>query len=285
MKKVLRIALSVLIWGALLGYLIFAARYCRQQQHQQRLLRVNIEVTDSDQLRIVSPETVEQWLAQHGMAVEGMPLDSVNTERIREVLARHGFIKDSKAYVEQGGTLYVEVSQRKPIMRVKTEGGEDFYISEDMWVLPLQEGSAEYVPVVTGSFMLPFAEGYFGSIDEGMAEGMAEGMDPGAKKSDKNYTFLVKLINFVRLTEGDPFWGAEIVQINVVDAGADSWQKPEIELIPRVGNHVVAFGQLEDERQKLDKLLLFYRNVLDFEGWERYREINVKYKNQVVCKK
>ena len=106
---------------------------------------------------------------------------------------------------------------------------------------------------------------------------------------DENYLFFTKLINFVRLIRGDSFWNAQIVQIDVSTpargAGQVHWQEPEVEIVPRVGRHVVLLGTLDEVEQKLDRLMLFYRRVLDYEGWETYRTVNLKYRNQVVCTK
>ena len=39
------------------------------------------------------------------------------------------------------------------------------------------------------------------------------------------------------------------------------------------------------ELQKLDKLMSFYRKAVLYEGWDRYRYVNLKYKDQIVCVK
>jgi cell division protein FtsQ len=37
--------------------------------------------------------------------------------------------------------------------------------------------------------------------------------------------------------------------------------------------------------EKMEKLLALYRTALNKEGWEQYRQINVKFKDQVICKR
>ena len=41
----------------------------------------------------------------------------------------------------------------------------------------------------------------------------------------------------------------------------------------------------EDAERKFDKLLRFYRSGLSSVGWDAYRTVDVRYRNQVVCKK
>ena len=88
------------------------------------------------------------------------------------------------------------------------------------------------------------------------------------------------------------FWKNQIVQINVLpDYG--------IELVPRVGNHIIYIGQLpqtsyvNDRKKlvtayvntKLDRLQKFYKYGLAQAGWNKYSYINVEFDNQIICKK
>ena len=102
------------------------------------------------------------------------------------------------------------------------------------------------------------------------------------KKLRKRYEDFLKLINFVSCIEEDSFWRAEIVQIVVSTMSSGD---PEIELVPRAGDHTVLLGSLDDVDEKLERLLSFYENGLRNIGWESFRTISVKYKGQVVCTK
>lgn len=59
----------------------------------------------------------------------------------------------------------------------------------------------------------------------------------------------------------------------------------EIDLVPRSGRHTVRFGRLEDAERKFDKLMRFYRGGLSRIGWEEFRTIDLRYNDQVVCRK
>jgi len=58
-----------------------------------------------------------------------------------------------------------------------------------------------------------------------------------------------------------------------------------MELIPKVGNHLIIFGDTSQMSQKFENLILFYRKGLTKVGWDKYNIINLKFKNQVVCSK
>jgi cell division protein FtsQ len=89
------------------------------------------------------------------------------------------------------------------------------------------------------------------------------------------------LTDLFRLSEfifNEPFLKAQIEQI-YVDPDR------EFELIPRVGRHIIVFGGTDRMEDKFDKLMLFYHEGLNKTGWEKYRVINLKFENQVVCTK
>ena len=72
-----------------------------------------------------------------------------------------------------------------------------------------------------------------------------------------------------------------------------------IELVPRVGDHIIYIGQLPtskfiaERRQlvtdytnvKLDRLRKFYTYGLSQAGWHKYSYIDVEFDNQIICKK
>jgi len=44
-------------------------------------------------------------------------------------------------------------------------------------------------------------------------------------------------------------------------------------------------GDIDKGEEQLDKLLLFYREALAWEGWDGYNYIDLRYNDQIVCTK
>ena len=42
-------------------------------------------------------------------------------------------------------------------------------------------------------------------------------------------------------------------------------------------------GKVDDCDARLEKLILFLKDGITKKGWNRYKEINLKFDNQVVC--
>ena len=74
------------------------------------------------------------------------------------------------------------------------------------------------------------------------------------------------------------FWKHQIVQINVLADGS-------VEIVPRVGDHVVYLGLPVHVDKKLERLKLFYQYGLSKAGWNKYSYINLEFDNQIICKK
>ena len=126
-------------------------------------------------------------------------------------------------------------------------------------VLEILPTFTSYVPIVSGH--IPFT---LNAAHRGMA-----------LEDDTNW--MEKILELGNYMGNDPFWSAQIEQIYVDAAG-------DVILIPRVGDHTIIFGDLNDIDTKFNKLYTFYKNIVPAEGWEKYSSVNLKYKDQIICK-
>jgi len=74
------------------------------------------------------------------------------------------------------------------------------------------------------------------------------------------------------------FWQNQIVQINVLADGT-------MELVPRVGDHIIFIGAPVGVAKKLERMRKFYLYGLNKAGWNKYSYVNVEFDNQIICKK
>ena len=81
-----------------------------------------------------------------------------------------------------------------------------------------------------------------------------------------------------RIIMTDDFWRNQIEQVNVLPDST-------IEMVPRVGEHIIYIGQPVGVTRKLERLRKFYQYGLSQAGWNKYSRISVEFNNQIVCKR
>lgn len=84
-----------------------------------------------------------------------------------------------------------------------------------------------------------------------------------------------EIFRFVKQINMSDFWKNQIVQIH--------FNRDDILLIPRLGAQKINIGSFDNILEKLDNLYHFYKTAMPVKGWKTYSEINLKFKNQIVC--
>ena len=106
-----------------------------------------------------------------------------------------------------------------------------------------------------------------------------------------NKQYACKYISILASTiMADDLWRNQIEQINVL-------KDKTIEIVPRVGDHIINIGMLPNSRyperrkelvsefvkKQLQRIELFYNYGLSEAGWNKYSYISVEFANQVIC--
>jgi len=94
----------------------------------------------------------------------------------------------------------------------------------------------------------------------------------------KAISVLDDIYEVAQLLEENEFMRAQIVQIYF---NKDN----EMEMIPRVGNHRILFGDAKDAEIKFKKMTRFYTEVINPKELNLYDTLNIKYINQIICSK
>ncbi|MCR4774704.1 MAG: cell division protein FtsQ [Prevotella sp.] len=221
--------------------------------------KVNIKIADEATNGFINTKEIKKRLQDAHIYPLGKPLQGVSLRDIEETLQKSAFVREAECYKTQGGDICINITQRLPIIRIKAMNGDDYYIDDNDCVMPNSHYTSDLI-IATGNINKMYATRY---------------VSPLAKT----------------IMEND-LWRNLIEQINIT---------PEkgIELVPRVGNHIVYIGQLpyskvKKERQKLirtyvekklTRLVKFYKYGLSQAGWNKYSYINLEFDNQIICKK
>jgi cell division protein FtsQ len=247
----------ILMWILLVGGTIVSLAFVNKQEEYIRCKTINVSVFPANELLFINREMVLNVIHPSGDEKEiiGKILMELNIPLIEAKLNHNDFIKGSQVFTDMNGELQINVFQRRPILRMLKMDGSSYYVDENGLKMPISQAYTAHVTIASGNLF----EGY--------------------KSRDTMYTSVGKeLFKIATYVDKDAFWKAQIEQIFVT---AES----EYLLIPKIGDHTIVFGTAENMEEKFEKLLLFYKEGLSRVGWEQYKSINVKFKNQVVCTK
>ena len=228
----------------LLGYLVVAILYLKGNTHDEVCQNFKVLVKDSLDKQFIQPKDIESLLRKAKLHPVGKPFSEINTMEMEEAIATNKLVKSVEVYTTQDACLVASIRQRNPVLRVISHRDGSYYIDSERESMPISQNYTVYLPVATGYITEEFA---------------------------KN-----ELYDFVMFVSHNATWDAWIEQI-VVD------QNDKVQIIPRAGDFKVTLGSLEDYEKKLEKLMLFIEKGLNTVGWNRYSEVNLEYKNQVVC--
>lgn len=140
---------------------------------------------------------------------------------------------------------YIHVNVTQRVPVLRIVSGKGYYVDEEGKMMPLSSKYTARVMVATGNISQQFA-------------------------CQQLYPFVMKL-------KEDKLWQALVEQIVV--------SGKEVSLIPKVGNFRIVLGRLEGVEQKMENLRLFLEKGISLKGWNIYKEINLKFENQIVCVK
>ena len=239
-------SIIIVIDAVLAVYLLVAVTvYNKPESKDVVCTRVDIRIADGLVNGFLDNVEVESQLKTNRLYPLGQPLSQVDVRNIEESLQRNPFVKEAQCYKTQGGKVIILLTQRLPVMRVKAENGDDYYLDGNGNVMPRTRYTSDLI-VATGHISRNYAKTYLATMGE-------------------------DLLN-------NRFWNNQIEQLHVLQDGS-------MELVPRVGDHIVYLGSPIDIPQKLTRLEKFYRYGLNVAGWNKYSYINLEFNNQIICKK
>lgn len=222
---------------------------------------VNIDVHSAADMYFIDKDDIYHRIVNAADSVEGRRMIDINVREVESAIASMPEVKAVDVFKTIDGKLNVTVDLRVPIARIFEPTGASFYLDEQGREMPLSPKYIARVLAVNGKIL----RSKIGSDTE------LPSTDSWAQQRNDLY----RLAAFI---DADPFWKSQIQQVYVDE-------NIEYVLIPRVGNYEIEFGKMSDIATKFKQLNAFYEQALGKMDWNKYKSINLKYKNQIVCSK
>jgi len=206
---------------------------------------VKIDIDDNQSAGFLDTREVKLLLERQRLYPLAKSMEQVSPRDIEETLRLNPFVERAECYKAQGGLVCITLQQRSPVAHVKANSGDSYYLDNHGNILPETKYAANLI-VASGWISRRYAQ--------------------------------KTLAPMARYIMDDKFWQSQIEQVYVRFDGS-------VELVPRVGSHIVYLGQPVDIVRKLDRLRKFYLYGLSKAGWNKYSLINIEFDNQIICKK
>ena len=243
-------------------YIVIIPIYLASSTNSKPCGKIEVIIKDSADYHFVSEKHLMDLVNSGPGRILGTAAKDISVADIENRINVLSELKVAEVYMTIDRTLKIYVDQRDPVMRVMPDEGGDYFVDEDGVVVRKKNLYNPRLHIVGGNI----------NITSSMLNGVSV-LDTSIKNTIlKDIYYLVDYIN------DNSFWSAQIDQI-FVD------KDDKIDLIPRVGNHIIHLGTAENYEGKLRNLEAFYGKVLPEVGWNKYSSINLEFKDQIVCKR
>lgn len=263
MKKWLKIG----FWIAFALAVIVVLSMAKSAQLESSLAEPEILIEINGENVFLTKDDLITRLKRKGLIYPGQSFEKLDLKAIEDYIEAMTEVKEAKVYANLGGTWNIDVKIRKPIARIFNKYGENFYLDELGHTMAPSYLYTARVVVVTGDIS-----------DRKNSISADEIINNDTLKSIRNLDDIYRISKYVC---NNPFLNAQIGQIDLDKYG-------QFVLIPQVGGQKIIFGTArtdEEVADKFQKLMVFYKDGLPFEGWDKYDVINLKFKKQIVCTK
>ena len=206
---------------------------------------VKIDIEKESMEGFLNPNEVKKLLTQNKLYPLSQPMSSISTRKMEETLKKSPFVDKAECYKTLSGHVCINIKQRIPVIRIMAANGDNYYLDHHGNIMP-EAGYATDILIATGNITKKYAQ-----------------------------IVLSKIANHI---VSDSFWRNQTVQLNVLP-------NQTIEMVPRVGDHIVYLGSPTHIDNKLERLRKFYIYGLNKAGWNKYNYINVEFNNQIICKR
>ena len=231
---------------AIAAYLILAVTaFNKPAERASVCSEVKIDIDDEMPDGFLNANEIKQILERQRLYPLAQPMMSVNARDIEEALRKSPFVQQAECYKAQNGHVCISLKQRMPVVHVMADNNENYYVDTNGGIMPETRVATDNI-IATGHISKKYAQKY-----------------------------LAPMVNIIIQ---DKFWQSQIEQINVLNDGS-------MEIVPRVGEHIVCLGAPSNIEKKLERLRKFYQYGLNQAGWNKYAYINIEFDNQIICKK
>ena len=210
----------------------------------QRVTAIQINIdTELDKQLLTEERILELINIWYPGGLVGNEMKDIDINDLEDRLGKEAAVERAQVSTQLNGTIDVEIEQRSPIIRFIQDDGMSFYMDELGKKIPVAGLRTARVPIALGM---------------------------------NNDTLIKKVYTLCTYVYENEFMNALTEQIFVNEEG-------DLIIIPKFHHHEIIVGDNQRLDEKFRKLEKFYKDGMMNIGWDTYKSINLKFKDQVVC--
>jgi cell division protein FtsQ len=264
-KKIIRATVWVLVMAAL--GVVFAFVQANENEILCSKVNMLIHRAPLQENFFVEENAIRSLIAHKFGQVENTSLKNIDVQHLEKIMYYNPWVRQADVYLSIDGITNIEIEQRQPVLRIINQYGSSYYIDADGKLMPWSPDFTSRSIIATGNIPETFERWKGTTMDELINNDTL-----------KTQSHLDDLYTMTRFILADGFWCAFVEQLFINT-------NHEIEIVPKIGNYKIVFGDTQNMEDKFFKLKAIYQEGLKYTGWDKYDTLNLKYTNQVVCTK
>lgn len=245
-----------LLWGSLCSGILVLLVSAVNTENSVTCVRVEITIDGKSNLKMVTADEISAslWPERSGIQPVGKKVTDFNLFDLEQQIEKNPWVADADVFFDHHRVMHVKVSQRTPIARLFLPDGASVYLDAHYTTLPLKTTDVLQLPVFTNFTLLK---------------------RPLNASDSATMARIVGLSNYIM---ADEFWMAQIETVHIQYDGS-------FELSMQLGDETVLLGKRGDWDNLLPKLKLTYEKFAHDQSWGKYKQIDLQFKDQVICRK
>lgn len=253
---------EIIGWTMALAGTTFLLAFANSEQDKTVCQAINIQLYHGNDTLINEKEILEKIKKNFG-DIKGRAIHNIPFRNMEAEILKISALDQCDVFATLSGTVNIIGKERIPLLKIFNHQNISYYIDNKGVIFKTKPPYSARILVANGNITLAPKEGsnIFHLPD-----------------SIKGVSQLKTLYHLAHYIDKDKTLKALTSQIYIDNQG-------EIELIPLIANQVIILGDTSNLPEKLENLLIFYKRLGNISQLDKYRTVNLKYKNQIVCTK
>jgi len=246
-RKILQMVVTLIVTGCCITAMISASKI--EDKKIVRKVAVHIK-NDKKYHFIEQQEILDLAIKRNQVDLEHTPISRLDIQGMEQVIMADPWVANAQVFIDNEYVLQMYVKQRIPVARVFDRSNRSYYLDTTLSIMPVSANYVYYTTLITNM--------------------------PDVNNDNAGWALRKDIVTLVRKLQTDSFWNAQVSQIIVDSPGM-------FELVPVLGDQRIILGDVSRLNEKLDNLFIFYKNVLNRIGWDKYETLDLRFSGQVVA--